>query len=1040
MDGSMILGPTAPSEGSRIDVEFEATAERYPGRTALSYDGTAVSYEELRRSAEGLATRLRELGVGRGTIVGVLIDRRIEFLVALLAILKAGAAYAPLELSDPPGRIRQILDGLKPGLVISGPAGWTGVFDAEPQVVTVQDMEWCIHRPAAIGAGERSSNPPDADSACLMSTSGSSGEPKYVVVPHRAVLNLARNKTFEFVTQDDVFLFHSPTSFDASTFEIWACLLKGGELVILGKQWSTLREIAHAVESRRITTLWLPAALFEGMVDFELGSLRHVRTLITGGDVVSPRHMQKAFSALPGVRLMNGYGPTECTTFTCCFVMSSEYASAASVPIGRPISNAAVCILDERNRPVRPGAEGELHVGGAGLADGYFNQPGMTDAAFVEMDFEGGHVGRLYKTGDIVRQLPDGNIDFRGRRDNQVKLRGYRIELEEIEKHINSYPQIGKSAVHVESNPGGDKCLVATVVARGGRKPAKKRSTDEDRSAFHDHYVSSWRSVYDAKIYKNLFQNRNMYSDDLNLTGWVDSYSDSPISLNEMEIQIEETVRRILCHKPRRILEIGCGAGLLTHHLIRQCEEYVGTDISRSAIEFVKGSLDALDPSPRARVEIEECPAHRVAGLGRGRFDCIVLNSVVQHFPDIEYLLGVLGQCVEVARPGGMILVGDVRCFPLLRAFHASVQLARAPPAMPCRHLRELVDLKIAREQELLVNPVFFTSTLLDDVGVAASSIHLKRGRRQNELNRFRYDAVLHLRSAPSHPGDIASRDWPEESLSLPDVARLMGSAADKPVVVRNMPNARTVRELAAIRILDSGGGPRTVGELRALVDREAGASGIDPEDIWSLGEQSNVPVCIQWPASGRPDCFDAHLNVAVEDSPRAVGGRRSAPSVGDRPAETPAFGNRPGLRSWHDSLENGLKAYLRDRLPAHMVPSRFVWRGALPVDRRGKIDRTALGFATARAPQESLSRAAVERLVSDIWTEELEEEMPDWEANFFELGGNSLSAIRVAAKLGKSLGVYLPAHTMFENMTIRQLASEILSRVDRSDHRKSAV
>ena len=284
-----------------------------------------------------------------------------------------------------------------------------------------------------------------ADPAYLMYTSGSSGRPKGVLVPHRAVLRLVQDNDFARFGPDEVILQLAPLSFDASNFEIWGALLNGGRLAVLANPYPSLVEIGAAIAAHQVSTLWLTAGLFHLMVDNDLGGLAPLRQLIAGGDVLSPPHVVRALRALPGCRLINGYGPTENTTFSCCYTIPHDYSGAAAVPIGRAIRDTEALVLGETLQPLAAGEEGELCVGGAGLALGYFNRPELTARAFVPHPQQPG--AQLYRTGDRVRARADGNLEFLGRIDRQVKINGKRVELDEIEARLRATGLVRDAAV-----------------------------------------------------------------------------------------------------------------------------------------------------------------------------------------------------------------------------------------------------------------------------------------------------------------------------------------------------------------------------------------------------------------------------------------------------------------------------------------------------------------------------------------------------------------------------------------------------------------
>jgi acyl-coenzyme A synthetase/AMP-(fatty) acid ligase len=300
-----------------------------------------------------------------------------------------------------------------------------------------------------------------------MYTSGSTGRPKGVLVPHRAVLRLVLGNDYALLGPEQVMLQLAPLSFDACNFEIWGALLNGGRLALLSNPYPSLAEIGAAIAREGVSTLWLTAGLFHLMVDNNLEGLRPLRQLIAGGDVLSPPHVMRALQGLPACRLVNGYGPTENTTFSCCYTIPHDYTGETPLPIGRAIRGTEACVLDERQQPLEAGSEGELYVGGEGLALGYFNRPELTARSFVPHPQRPGE--RLYRTGDRVRLRTDGNLEFLGRIDRQVKINGKRVELDEIEACLRATGLVQDAAVVAHSAAGGGRRrIVAFVTAPAG--------------------------------------------------------------------------------------------------------------------------------------------------------------------------------------------------------------------------------------------------------------------------------------------------------------------------------------------------------------------------------------------------------------------------------------------------------------------------------------------------------------------------------------------------------------------------------------------
>lgn len=305
-----------------------------------------------------------------------------------------------------------------------------------------------------------------------MFTSGSTGVPKGVMVEHRSVVRLVQNANYVDFSADDVFLQLAPLSFDASTFEIWGALLNGACLAVMPPGLVSLAALGRAIRQHSVTTMWLTAGLFHAMVDQQIESLIQVKQLLAGGDVLSPVHVRKFLDAAKSARLINGYGPTEGTTFTCCYTIPADHPADTPVPIGTPVSNTAVYLLDKDLEPVEVGAIGELYVGGDGVARGYLKMPKLTGEKFIDDPFSPKSGARMYRTGDLARYREDGVIEFLGRADSQVKLRGFRIEPGEIETVLNQHNLISQSAVIPYGENTLSKRLVAYVVPSNGHHPS----------------------------------------------------------------------------------------------------------------------------------------------------------------------------------------------------------------------------------------------------------------------------------------------------------------------------------------------------------------------------------------------------------------------------------------------------------------------------------------------------------------------------------------------------------------------------------------
>ncbi|GLZ39389.1 non-ribosomal peptide synthase/polyketide synthase [Actinokineospora sp. NBRC 105648] len=427
---------------------FAEQAAATPDATALRFGAETMTYAELDTRANRLAHELVRRGVRAESKVAVLLDRSFELVVATLAILKAGGAYVPIDANQPDERTRMILDDTAAVALVTDRAPDYGV----PLVAPVAD-----------GPDQAPQVRTEAEQVVyVMYTSGSTGRPKGVANTHRNVAHLAVNRRWRAGNHERV-LMHSPYAFDASTFEIWAPLLAGGQVVIAPPGPLSAHELAAVVADGGVTGMFVSAGLFRVLADERPDAFARVREVWAGGDVVSPVAVRRVLDACPHTVVANEYGPTETTVFSSVNRMRSGDTVPNIVPIGRPLWNTRLYVLDGALRPVAPGVLGELYIGGAGLARGYLNRPGLSAQRFVA-DPHGGPGARMYRTGDLVRLLPSGQLEFAGRVDDQVKLRGFRVEPGEVEAALVAHPSVAEAAVILREDRPGDKRLVAYLV------------------------------------------------------------------------------------------------------------------------------------------------------------------------------------------------------------------------------------------------------------------------------------------------------------------------------------------------------------------------------------------------------------------------------------------------------------------------------------------------------------------------------------------------------------------------------------------------
>ena len=452
---------TAYPRQKSVDQLFEEQTAKTPDSIALEEKGMTLTYQEVNEHSNQLARYLLRQGIEPGDYVGIWMNSSISMVISMLGILKVGGVYVPLDRSLPEERVKDMVEGINSVVTTREMAK-----DASTALSNLIYLDQAQEEMSKLGSrnlltretgrkNERAEEP-----AYVMFTSGSTGKPKGVVIPHRGIVRLVKDVEYVQLDSEEIILQIAPVSFDASTFEIWGALLNGGKLVLMPKEKPSLSELGQWIREYKATTIWLTAGLFHQLVDRHLEDLQGLNQLLAGGDVLSVHHCNIVRRTFPHCRLINGYGPTENTTFTCTYTLEeNEYKNA--IPIGKPINNTQVYLLDQALQPVPIGVAGELFIGGDGLAKGYLNQEEQTRNQFIQHPWKKGE--RLYRTGDLARYRRDGTIEFLGRKDFQVKIRGYRIELEEIERVIQQLSGVEDAVVYCWGERE-EKTLVAYIV------------------------------------------------------------------------------------------------------------------------------------------------------------------------------------------------------------------------------------------------------------------------------------------------------------------------------------------------------------------------------------------------------------------------------------------------------------------------------------------------------------------------------------------------------------------------------------------------
>ncbi len=734
--------PTA-GDADTVPALFRQRVAEAPDATAVVFEGEQLTYAELDDRSNRLARLLIASGAGAERLVALGLPRSIDLVVAQLAVLKAGAAYLPVDPDYPSERIAYMLGDAKPALLLTH----TDLASRWPDLPTIflDGLELDRYSAQAPEVSVSVAHP-----AYVIYTSGSTGRPKGVVASHfgaKALVSSQRERLG--VGAGSRVLQFASTSFDAAFWELCMGLLSGATLVLApADRLLPGNALVTLLTQQRITHVTLPPAALPVMAPQEWPT---GVTLVVAGEATAPDLVERWSE---GRVMINAYGPTETTV---CATMSTPLTGAVVPPIGSPIMDARMYVLDDQLRPVPTGAVGELYLAGAGLARGYLNRPDLSATRFLADPF-GPAGARMYRSGDLGRWRADGTLEFVGRVDDQVKVRGFRIELGEVEAALSECPEVSQAAVIAR-----DGQLVGYIV------PA------EDSEQLDVEHVDEWQRTYES-----VYENAGSGEFGQNFEGWNSSYDGTPIPLEQMREWRDATVQRILALQPKRVLELGVGSGLIMAEVAPHCEAYWGSDFSTAVIDALQAQI-AERPDYAAKVQLKAAAAHELDGFPTGHFDVVVINSVSQYFPNAAYLHDVITGALALLAPGGTVFVGDVRNLRTLPALHAAMEHGRT-------------------ERELVVAPEFFASI----PGVAAVDIQLERGSFHNELTRHRYHVALHKDTA--QVVDVA--DAPV--LEWTDLDALRVALVGEQLRVVNVPNSRLFTERG-------GSTPVDVEEFHAL-------------------------------------------------------------------------------------------------------------------------------------------------------------------------------------------------------------------------------
>ncbi|PPL00243.1 non-ribosomal peptide synthetase [Parapedobacter indicus] len=972
---------------------FQKAAARHAGKTAIVFEDRRMDYAELEWQSNQYARYLIDRGVKKGDRIGIVLFRNIDLIVSLLATMKAGGVFVPIDPHLPQARIEQILNTVEAKLaIVNEPFSYTAGETLTTAQIAAASRHYHEEAITAEIAG--------GDLLYIIFTSGSTGTPKGVKVTHSNLVNfLISTQEEPGMTADDRFLFITPISFDAAML-LFLPLIAGAALIIADDE--AIRDgrrihemmIAHQVSWMATTpTVW--KMILDSGWDTRLDMI-----VQSGGEPLGQALAAQLLERCTS--LWNVYGPTE----TTIAVLNKQIVTAdAPITLGKPLKNTKIQLLDSHGNNVPIGQVGELCISGDCVSEGYYGDPALTAHAFVPAPHAAESHAMMYKSGDLGKYLPNGEIQYVGRMDQQVKLRGHRIELQEIEQCLLQQSGVKDAVVHAVDDQKGDKTLVGYIVP-----DANDASLWKDR----------WEDLYTLGVKSE--ETLPLLDQNLDLAIVSQYYQGADIEEQGVE-WTQEGLKRLKALNAKKIVELGTGGGHLLFALGADVEAYVATDYSEVAINKLKEKL-SIHPEKWQHVKAYTAMADDFTGIEPLAYDLVFLHGVAQYFPSLQYLENVIRKATSALKAGGCIYIGDMQTLGAVAMHFYLDQLAITSDQTPIETFREVTELRIKKEEELSVDPEFFYNLPAIIPAISSVDVQIRGGNYLNEGTKCHYDIWLYVGdTAPKAAAPHIELTWDSAS-DAQWLQQQLTTYPDQIVRVTQIPNSRLSRDFALQQLINQS---ENHTHIQALKDRMQSipVSGFNPSDLWAIGEQQGYAAHVRWSSDGSDGCIEAVF------IPKGLAVIPEKPQLSETsPARTHAWQSEEAVQvvRFPEHQIKRWKSALQATLPDYMVPAFYMVLNRIPLSANGKIDRTKLpkpAEALENAVTESYKapQTHAERLLSTIWSDLLLVKDISTTSNFFELGGHSLIAVKVMLAIERETGKRLPITSLFENSTIEKLA-----------------
>ncbi|MBP9743123.1 MAG: amino acid adenylation domain-containing protein, partial [Burkholderiales bacterium] len=1006
------------SHDKTIHQLFEEQVEKTPDNIAVIYENYKLTYSELNQRANQLAHYIKHhYHICPDDLIGLFLNRSENILIGILAVLKSGGAYVPIDPNYPDGRIHYILEDTQVKVILGDSFHKNRLeqlnkYDQDSLPVLFIDDFYDIHKPPIVAIPNPQTAVVSNNLAYVIYTSGTTGNPKGVEIEHSSFVNtiVGIKETYFSNNHANTYSVTNYT-FDIFGLEYALPLICGSRLCVGNLDFMRL-------DCSKYDFIQMTPSI----CNIKLGCLINTSNVMVliGGERLEINLVNKLVRK--NINYINLYGPTETTIWSLSKLnkSSKKQNKKQKISIGKPLPNQQFYILNSTNLNIVPmGAIGELYIGGASVARGYRNNFKLTTEKFVPTPFLlNNSKPKLYKTGDLVKLFNNGNVAYIGRNDLQIKIHGQRIELREIENALSLYTGIKQCVVTLKYKNN----LAANYLVGYYIKEFQTNSKDSSQ------LITNWKNIYDAAYSRlDITDYKN------NFIGWNSSYTGQPIPHTEMSEWREDIIIRIANLHPKRILEIGSGSGLLLFKLINNnCEHYYACDLSEQAIKYTKNIIASLGYSSKFTAFVSSADNIPFADLSK-LYDTVILNSVIQYFPSLQYLEELILKVIDNIDTIGRIFIGDIRDFRLLECFAYSVLSFK-------NSVVDVPDIEYfkLKEKELLISPEYFFYLKNNNSYISSVELLPKLGNAINEMNCYRYDVILHInKKVNNSPSAVNCLEKADVKLSFGvkeitafsetkelirqidsnrfkkviDILNLLTSNSDEDLYIK-YPNFRVAREYIKYKHLYNNECKLTSTQVDTLLNIEQLTKMFHQAGYkMQLYLDIESPLYLNIVASKR-----IQLEKIMINYPQYFINQRN-------------FANAPmqNIKSLDNQYNEGLRKYLETKLPDYMIPHYLIQVNNIPLNSNGKIDYNLLPNPdfivsdTYVAPTTDLEKelCGIFSQILNIAIDQI-----GIKDNFFKIGGNSILAIKLIAKINNQLKFKIKVIDVFIRNTVQSLAT----------------